>query len=177
MECDSKTKLPKSRKLSLTQGRPCAANPDDLFRAPPESCAWSRLFRALGIFCHRLIVYTSIFPDAVSCYGRTPRHCAPLRVGMSFAHQAVHARGLCMHVTQISEEQIVMKTDVPNISGSGATGVISTTTGKFDEAASLRTDRHSANHSSAATGLREELTRLKSDLDAPMSHASTLTEM
>lgn len=166
LEYGSQIKLPKR-----------VANADDLCRAPPESWARSRLFRALCIFFHSFLIYTSTFLAASSSYCSAPRYCVPLKAGMHFANKSAHARVLCVHITQISEELVVMKKDIPNISGSGATGIISATTGKFDEAASLRTDGHSANHSRAETGLRDELTRLKSDLDALMSHASTLTDM
>ena len=40
----------------------------------------------------------------------------------------------------------------------------------------FRASAHSALESSSALGLREELANLKADLDALMSHASTLTE-
>ena len=86
---------------------------------------------------------------------------------MSFAGEAAHAQGLCMHVIRISKEPTVMETDIPSASATTAT---------FGEATNLRKDSQSIHHSSAATGLREELSRLKNDLDALMSHASTLTE-
>ena len=60
-----------------------------------------------------------------------------------------------------------METDIPVTSG---------ISGNFGEAAGLRGESHSATQGSTARGLREELTHLKSDLDALMSHASTLTE-
>ena len=40
----------------------------------------------------------------------------------------------------------------------------------------FRSSTHSTVHGSSVLGLREELTNLKADLDALMSHASTLTE-
>ena len=94
----------------------------------------------------------------------------PPRTGMSLADQAGPAQGLCMPITQISEERTVMEIKSPNTGGSSATSA------KFSEAASLHDDSHLAGHSSPATVLQEELSRLKSDLDALMSHASTLTE-
>ena len=97
------------------------------------------------------------------------RWCPP-RTGMSFADQVDHAQALCIPIPQISEEQTVTEMNSPNTVGSSATSA------KFSEAASLRDDSHSADHSSSAIRLREELSRLKSDLDALMSHASTLTE-
>lgn len=60
-----------------------------------------------------------------------------------------------------------METDIP---------ITSSTTGNFGEAAGIRSDHRSGTQSSAATGMREELSHLKSDLDALISHASTLTE-
>jgi ElaB/YqjD/DUF883 family membrane-anchored ribosome-binding protein len=44
------------------------------------------------------------------------------------------------------------------------------------ETASFRTDQKGASHAGNASRLRQELSDLKSDLDALMSHASTLTE-
>lgn len=63
-----------------------------------------------------------------------------------------------------------METDTPLTSGTSGTS------GNFSEAASIRSDHRSGTHSGTVMGLREELTHLKSDLDALMSHASTLTE-
>lgn len=58
-----------------------------------------------------------------------------------------------------------MNTDIP-ISGSGSTS----------ETSSVRREFQGASYSNEASRLREELSNLKSDLDALMSHASTLTE-
>lgn len=57
-----------------------------------------------------------------------------------------------------------METDIPMTGGASS------------ESTGLRHEFRSAAQSSNALGLREELTNLKSDLDALMSHASTLTE-
>ena len=58
-----------------------------------------------------------------------------------------------------------MNTDIP-ISGSGSTS----------ETSSVRREFQGASYGNEAPRLREELSNLKSDLDALMSHASTLTE-
>ena len=57
-----------------------------------------------------------------------------------------------------------METDIPLTGGSSG------------ETTSLRHEFKTSTQSSSALGMREELTNLKSDLDALMSHASTLTE-
>jgi len=62
-----------------------------------------------------------------------------------------------------------METDIPISSTSGISG-------NLGEASSTRRDQRSVAQSSGATGMREELANLKTDLDALMSHASTLTE-
>lgn len=58
-----------------------------------------------------------------------------------------------------------MNTDIP-ISGSGST----------NETSSVRREFQGASYGNEAPRLREELSNLKSDLDALMAHASTLTE-
>lgn len=63
-----------------------------------------------------------------------------------------------------------METELPITSGTSGTSA------NFSEAAGIRSDHRSSTHGGTATGLREELTHLKNDLDALMSHASTLTE-
>ncbi len=60
-----------------------------------------------------------------------------------------------------------MNTDIP-ISGSS---------GSTSETGSVRREYQGASYESDAPRLREELSNLKSDLDALMSHASTLTEI
>ncbi len=62
-----------------------------------------------------------------------------------------------------------METDIPISSTSGISG-------NLGEASGSRRDQRSSVQSSSVLGLREELSNLKTDLDALMSHASTLTE-
>ncbi len=74
-----------------------------------------------------------------------------------------------------------METDMSMTSGSSGTSGASGPTGlgSISNAGTESSGRHeyrSGVHGSAATGLRDELTNLKSDLDALMSHASTLTD-
>lgn len=61
----------------------------------------------------------------------------------------------------------MMETDSPLGSSSGSLG----------ETSGIRRELRSGAQSSSATGMREELANLKGDLDALMSHASTLTEI
>lgn len=63
-----------------------------------------------------------------------------------------------------------METNIPI---SSSTSGIS---GNLSEASGARREQRSGIHASSATGMREELANLKNDLDALMSHASTLTE-
>lgn len=63
-----------------------------------------------------------------------------------------------------------MDTDIPI---SSSTSGIS---GNLGEASGVRRDQRSGAQSGSAMGMREELANLKTDLDALMSHASTLTE-
>lgn len=49
--------------------------------------------------------------------------------------------------------------------------------GSSNDTGSVRREYQSAGYQNDASGLREELSNLKSDLDALMSHASTLTEI
>ncbi len=63
-----------------------------------------------------------------------------------------------------------METDIPI---SSSTSGIS---GNLGEASGARREQRLGIHASSATGMREELANLKNDLDALMSHASTLTE-
>ncbi len=60
-----------------------------------------------------------------------------------------------------------MNTDIP-ISGIGS--------GSTSETGSVRREFQSTSYENDAPRLREELSNLKSDLDALMAHASTLTE-
>ncbi|MFM8467168.1 MAG: glycine zipper domain-containing protein [Oxalobacteraceae bacterium] len=70
----------------------------------------------------------------------------------------------------------MMETDSPNHSGSRAASTTGVRASQLGEMASLRDESHMADDSRTKARLREDLTRLKNDLDALMSHASTLTE-
>ena len=69
-----------------------------------------------------------------------------------------------------------METDMSGTSAGTSAGSSGISSISSSETAGARHEFRSGAQSSGALGMREELANLKSDLDALMSHASTLTE-